>query len=228
MERIYEREFDAGVLIDRYPPVWHCDRKKLVYEIACSTKYPFEGKIRCVRWATADLPEKVSASRSHDIKEGFFDYKKDSAGVHWYMNFGDPNIFVAYGSELLAQDELQVAEHPILGSIREITVKENLPVDPVDETGDDPKPTPVTITNVQRRCAIDTFPYPEDGLPYGLYGNNFASASSSQIKKHVSVIDPPTISNILVMSAVEEGSGTYSKDEIEYILKSAYTGFSAV
>jgi hypothetical protein len=37
----------------------------------------------------------------------------------WHVNFADPQLFVAYGSQLLAQDELQAAEHPLLGSIRE-------------------------------------------------------------------------------------------------------------
>jgi len=38
--------------------------------------------------------------------------------VPWYVNFADPRLFTAYGSGLFAQDEIQAAEHPILGHLR--------------------------------------------------------------------------------------------------------------
>ncbi|MFA6168681.1 MAG: hypothetical protein WC700_18810 [Gemmatimonadaceae bacterium] len=34
------------------------------------------------------------------------------------MNFADPRLFTAYGSELFAQDEMQVAEHLAFGAVR--------------------------------------------------------------------------------------------------------------
>lgn len=36
-----------------------------------------------------------------------------------YVNFADPNMFVAYAGPLFAQDEIQVMEHPTLASVRE-------------------------------------------------------------------------------------------------------------
>ena len=76
---------------------------------------------------------------------GVFKYAEqtDPKIVDWHLNFSDPDLFVAYGSELLAQDEIQVAEHPILGSIREMLVSNNRYAETVDDDG---KPTPVTIT----------------------------------------------------------------------------------
>lgn len=32
--------------------------------------------------------------------------------MEWYVNFADRNLFGYYGGTLLAQDELQVLEHP--------------------------------------------------------------------------------------------------------------------
>ena len=37
---------------------------------------------------------------------------------------------------------------------------------------DDGNPTPITITGVQRRCAINTQPNPEIGCPEGIYGRH--------------------------------------------------------
>ena len=48
----------------------------------------------------------------------------------------------------------------------------------VDGRGD---PTPVTISGVQRRCAIDTLPNLGAGRPEGLYGNAFARALKEQM-----------------------------------------------
>ena len=50
-----------------------------------------------------------------------FDYAPNSDDVaHWYPNFAHSCLFVAYSGALLAQDELQVMEHPILGSLRSV------------------------------------------------------------------------------------------------------------
>ena len=38
------------------------------------------------------------------------------------FDFAHSNLFIAYREALLAQDELQVLEHPFLGSIRECMV----------------------------------------------------------------------------------------------------------
>jgi len=40
--------------------------------------------------------------------------------VEWYLNFADGDLFFHYGSKLRAQDEHQVAEHPILASVKEM------------------------------------------------------------------------------------------------------------
>jgi len=80
---------------------------------------------------------------------------------------------------------------------------------------------------VERRCAIATEPNPERDRPYGLYGNNFALASAEAIEQATKVLNPPTITNILAMEAPAGGYGTYKLKEIEYILNTAFTGFTA-
>lgn len=76
---------------------------------------------------------------------GVFTYASQPDGTHvdWHMNFADTDLFVAYGSPLLAQDELQVLEHPILGSLRVALAARGQPPETTDGKL---RPTPVTIT----------------------------------------------------------------------------------
>ena len=115
---------DGENLFRNYPPIWHDDNKLIVFEIAKSSGYPFNGKISYKRWPKVELPERLDIESNFSAHAEVFKYaeQKDPKIVDWHLNFADPDLFVAYGSELLAQDEIQVAEHPILGSIREMLV----------------------------------------------------------------------------------------------------------
>jgi hypothetical protein len=46
--------------------------------------------------------------------------------MEWYLNFAHYNLFCAYGGSLFAQDEMQVAEHPPLCSLREALLDSNI------------------------------------------------------------------------------------------------------
>ncbi len=49
-----------------------------------------------------------------------FSYHPSAPGqVEWYVNFADSRLFGFYEGHLFAQDEMQVMEHPCLGSIRD-------------------------------------------------------------------------------------------------------------
>jgi len=218
--------FDAGTLIREHPPKWRDGHKRLVFEIACSSDFPFEGELVYALWGEVELPAELTARSRFTVEEGVFEYPapSESATVAWHLNFADPNLFVAYGSSLMAQDEIQVAEHPILGSMSEALTSMGKPPRTVDERQ---RPTPVTITGVQRRCAIDTRPNPAAGRPGGLYGNAFERAPSAHIRAATKPLSPPTTSNILAMAALPGGYGEYQREEIIYILSAAYAGFSA-
>src|SRR3954469_116971 len=173
-------EWDAAKLMEAYPPLWEHRNKQAVFDLVCSADCPFEGTVVYARWPTRQLPAMLKRHHLGQIRPGVFTYPnpEESSGVAWHMNFADPDLFVAYGSPLLAQDELQVAEHPVLGSLR----------DALDEAGNSPEtvdkdglPTPITISGAQRRCAIDTMPNPVAGRPRGLYGNLFARASPTEV-----------------------------------------------
>jgi hypothetical protein len=219
-------EFDAGRLIQEHPPRWHHRNKRLVFEIACSSGFPFEGRVVYARWAEEQPPAVVTARPQFSVCRGVFDYAPptEPAAVAWHLNFADPSLFCAYGSSLLAQDELQVAEHPVLGSLRDALASMGKEPSTVDERE---RPTPVTVSGVQRRCAIDTRPNPAAGRPGSLYGNAFANAPAEQVAAATRPLSPPTISNILAIAAPGGGYGAYTREEIVYVANAAYTGFSA-
>jgi hypothetical protein len=143
--------------------------------------------------------------------------------LEWYVNFANYDVFSAYGGPLLAQDELQVAEHPILGSLREALMSEGVSTLTVDHGS----PTPILVTGVERRCALDTAPNEAEGRPRGLYGNEFRPASVEAMERATTAIMPPTITNLIAMEAPSYGAGLYTIDEIRYILVTAFTGFGA-
>lgn len=223
---IEQAEWQAEDLIRDHPPRWKDRNKRVVFDIACSSGHPFEGRIRFARWAEEQPPPAVTPRSVFAIRPGVFDYAPpaEPTAVAWHVNFADPRLFVAYSSALLAQDELQVAEHPILGSVAEARAASGCPARTVDERG---RPTPVTITGVQRRCVIDTLPRPEAGRARGLYGNAFSRAPKEQVTAATRPLAPPTITHILAMAAVPCGHDAYDKDEISYMLNAAHTGFSA-
>lgn len=219
-------EFDAGKLLSEYPPRWRHDNKQLVYQIGCSSGFPIAGEVVYARWPAQELPTRIPSPLPFSVCPGLFAYAvpEESTVVEWHLNFSDPHLFVAYGSSLLAQDELQAAEHPILGSIREALLSRRLSATTVDQQGN---PTPVTITGVQRRCVINTLPNPAAGCPNGLYGNAFARATEGQVRTATKPLSPPTISNILAMAAPAGGHGEYSREEMLNVLTTAYTGYLA-
>ena len=72
--------------------------------------------------------------------------------AEWHVNFADPALFVAYGSSLFAQDEMQVAEHPALGALAE-ALRAGARVALTEQGG---KATPVLVAGVERRCRVAT------------------------------------------------------------------------
>lgn len=218
--------FDAAKLIEEHPPRWKHRNKQAVFDLVGLAGHPFEGNILYARWPTQQLPPALVSRSQVQIHPGLFNYpvSYEPSYDEWNMNFADSDLFITYGSPLLAQDELQVAEHPILGSLREALFAMGKSAETVDAQN---RPTPITIAGVQRRCEIDTLPNPSAGRPHGLYGNAFGRASVEEVTTATRVIVPPTISNILAITAPDYGDGVYSYDEIVYIASAAYTGYLA-
>lgn len=223
--------FHENEIVSAHPVVLRDRNKRVVYSMAYHEQAVLASQPSTyMRWRgvdCVDLPvagEWFPAEDRVELVPGFYDYKPSRAALgweDWHVNFADPDLFAFYGRPLLAQDEMMVAEHPVLAHLREHLIAIGYPA----LTCEDDRPTPVTISNIPRRCSIDTTPCAD--RPNGMYGNRFATASPDMVRSAVTLVDPPTKSNIISMSSISCGYGRYSRDAIGYLLKTAYTGFAA-
>lgn len=216
---------DASELFAQHPPAFRNPNKLAILALVCPPGSVVRGTLHHARWDAGSLPGHLPPARPavHEVV-GVFTYPEPPDGCFdWHLNFADPQLFVAYASSLLAQDELQVLEHPALGSLRDALHARGLPA----LTEQDDRPTPVTIAGVERRCALDTAPDADAGRPYGLYGNRFARARPADVLAATTRLEPPPLSNLLAMAALGGGRGRYERSEIERMLLTATAGFTA-
>ena len=223
---IGRRQWDAHELISGCNPRFFHPNKALLYKMAFSSEKRSVGTIGYSRWKSRPLPERFparSAPISFSRKSGFFDYTAPSPldCAEWHLNFANYDIYSTWAGSLFAQDEMQVAEHPGLMALRMTAVKEGLSMLCV-ENG---KPTPILVTGIERRLSVDTSAHAD--RPGGLYGKQFKRASPKQIEAATTVLDAPSRSNLIAIEAPAYGRGTYSEDEIAFILRTALAGFSA-
>ena len=147
----------------------------------------------------------------------------------WYLNFADRNLFGYYNGSLFAQDEMQVMEHPILGSIRYWLEEKSMKEPKYHPNTQDAygSPTPFLFQNIERRVVVATDSNVAKGRPKGSYGNKFAHAPIEVIKSAVTFLQPPTHSNILAISAISPRHGRYTLNQINKLFSTLYTGFMA-
>ena len=233
-EPLYRVSFDPQELLREHPPVFRHPHKAKLFEVA----YPRgaesiggdddgAGGIEVTRWAGhVDEPLAMPRGIATQVWADFYDYEpadEDGQSVEWHVNFADPRLFVAYGSGLFAQDEMQVAEHPLLACVREALLSRGLAAKTSDETG----ATPVLVKNVERRIEVATNPDAAAGRPMGLYGNRFAAAPIDVVLRATRRIEPPTITHFIAMAAPSGGRGEYTEREIAQVFTTAYTAFAA-
>jgi len=222
---LFRLSFDAARLLDEHPPRLHHPNKAALFKLAYPPGARPQGTIEVTRWR-ADVDDDLRLSERLDAvaQPHFYDYPPPPDGcLAWHVNFADPELFVAYGSSLFAQDEMQVAEHPLLASVREALLAAGLPARTRDGEGG----SPVLIRGVERPIEVRTDADPAAGRPYGLYGNRFAAASVDVVCRAVRPIVPPTTTNIIAIAAPAGGRGDYQPGQIEYILEVAITAFAA-
>ncbi len=228
VEPTERRSWEAVRLMADHPPRWTNPNKQVVFDIACSTGSPVAGRIEYSRWPELPLPERILQLGPTVVSQapGFYPYAAEPelpGAVAWHVNFAAWELFGWYAGGSAAQDELQVAEHPVLASIREALLAEGA----VARTVVAGRPTPVLVRGAERRVRIDTQPDAAAGRPDGIYGRHFPSATTAVVARATTRIDPPTISNILAIAAINHRGGEYTADQIAWTLSTAYSGFRA-
>jgi len=238
MKPIYRIKIKAQDLFDKYPSHWRNEYKNKIFDISCPENCSHRGELEITRWKARNISREITLDTTPTeiiTHNGPFIYPSSTEpkSMTWHLNFADGDLFFHYGSSLMAQDEHQVAEHPILASVKEMLeelAEENTDYVPCtrDYTHLEPNPpTPVLVMGAERRLSIDLTSKTAQGGPAGLYGNLFREAPWIGIEKALSVISPPTLSNIIAMEAPSGGKGVYTQEQIDDVFQTAFTAFSA-
>lgn len=85
----------------------------------------------------------------------------DSNKVCW-VKFADKNLFVYYGSDFFAQDEIQTLEHPLLGSVVEYLDNNEIP-NLISKTEGKNRVTPFFVENVPYWISVNVNPILSSG-----------------------------------------------------------------
>ena len=128
--RLFQKSFSIDTSLNNYQPVLSNQNKIYLNSLHKHVGYNKRDLITYSRWSDITFKNKtfdLSDDFKLDIKANSYEYasydrKKE---MHWFKNFADPNLFYAYFSALFAQDEVQVAEHPILANLLEALKEEN-------------------------------------------------------------------------------------------------------
>lgn len=210
---------DAEAVVAQHPPEIEHAKKRVLFDLALAHQPTGSTGVR--RFSEIPLPtvfRQYSSETKVVAKKGYFGYVSSDNADHWYMNFAHHDLFSGYGNFMFAQDEIQVAEHPVLASIRELMLRRTDHLRPL--TVEDGLPTPVLFRAVPRALSINTS---------SIYGARFARAEESTIRECAMPLDPMTQSNILAIEApISSGNEIYSRAEIELALSTAFSGFRAV
>jgi hypothetical protein len=213
--------FDNATLFRDFPNTPYNANKKLVLSIAIPDGYEHSGGVTVSAWQPGATLEPITISRNTAVEShvGIYPYADTRAsrnGSEWCVNFADRWLFNYGEGNLLAQDELQVAEHPVSSCLRHAMADSTM--EPL--TRDRSKhhaPRPLLIRGILRHVHLDT--------TTGLYGNAFASASAEDVLAACTSLKPPTVSNIIAMDAPAGGDGVYKHETLVDIWTTALTAF---
>jgi hypothetical protein len=270
--RLSKATISVVELNDHFPVSFRCANKNRIYNLVKDTigdtyRQLANPNLVFSRFNAAKLPKKFPERKARvELVESFYDYNQEYdrnlftssqedgkvetvLNSSWHVDFADPGLFAFYQSDLFAQDEHVMLEHPVTGSLRMCLTaprdelkktaifsqlsqldEKNNPTDRETaasslknfdaRTDDRVAPTPCLMFNVPKVFTIDT-------VGAGIYGNAFQAASKEKVISSTTVHNPPKISNILAMAAPAYGEGRYKSSEISRGLITAYTSFLA-
>ncbi|KAJ6229908.1 poly adp-ribose glycohydrolase [Anaeramoeba flamelloides] len=222
--------FSSDELYQFFPPIFYCQNKKWVAKQILEKEIKNKEELIFSKWSLLSLPKTCELTEVEiEMREDIFEYEPPQENeTAWYPNYAAKELFGYYSGSLLAQDELQVLEHPVLGSLRDCLTEVSKTVDNSEPTtGQGSQSTPVLIMNAERRCHLSVEPNVKEGRPQGIYGNRFARASKEVVKRALTILDPPTFSNIYAIEAPKYGSGNYTLSQIYNLFGQCYTVYTA-
>lgn len=219
-------------LIENYPPKYESERKKQAFSNALRFHRGDIGEVSICRIIPDRTTIKCTSLEKKPLKltvdEEFYDYTKTKADSDiWFVNFADPVLFVAYDSDMFAQDEIQTLEMPLLASCC-LYLDEKKYKGLVTRTNIEGVPTPYLFRNIPYWISVNTKPLLKDGSSGNIYGNAFMYADDEEIEAGISTFEEDVRCNILAMAAPEGGVGRYEREELRELLYTLLCSFSAV
>ena len=220
-------------LIKDYLPVYGPKRKQRIFEVALKKHRTEDGEIS-ITHVMSNQPEMDSTvlekkSFKLTLDKGFYDYAKAREGEDtWFVNFADPTLFVAYDSDLFAQDEIQTLEMPLLASC--CLFLDQSQADHITKTVTDfGEPTPYLFKKVPYWISVNTRPIMKDGTTADIYGDEFMYATEEELAAGIRVFEGNVRVNVLAIAAPRCRSGQrYNIAELSQILKTLLCSYSAV
>lgn len=213
--------FDNATLFRDFPNTPYNANKKLVLSIAVPDGYEHSGNLTVSAWQPGATLEPIAITTSTVVEEhtGIYPYADTPGsrnGSEWCVNFADRWLFNYGEGNLLAQDELQIAEHPVSSCLRHAMADSAIEPLTRDRSKHD-APRPLLIRGILRHVHLDT--------TNGLYGNAFAYAQADEVISACTSLKPPTVSNIIAMDAPGGGDGVYKYETLVDIWTTAFTSF---
>lgn len=228
-------EIAVGAVLLDTPPEYLHDFKREIYSKAAGVwaSRQAEVVIRYARNTSKELSEislRPEAANKPEIVSvpHFFRYDDSPSPeeMNWYLNFADPLLFTAYDTDLFAQDEIQTLEHPLLAALKLHLDAMRCP-ELRTLTVEDGRATPWIFENVPRWINVNTSPVDKKGKTKSIYGNAFASAARSLLRRAITINDNPlSRSNLIAMAAPCPGYGVYRPHEICQLLSTVLAGFA--
>ena len=213
--------FDNATLFRDFPNTPYNANKKLVLSIAVPDGYEHSGFLTVSAWQPGATLEPIAITTSTVVEEhtGIYPYADTPGsrnGSEWCVNFADRWLFNYGEGNLLAQDELQIAEHPVSSCLRHAMADSAIEPLTRDRSKHD-APRPLLIRGILRHVHLDT--------TTGLYGNAFAYAPADDVMSACTSLKPPTVSNIIAMDAPAGGDGVYKYETLVDIWTTTLTAF---
>ena len=218
-------------LIKGYLPKYKLDCKQKAFERALQVHEHDDGDIE-VSHVMCDnsISDEVLTRKKFKLimDRDFYDYRKARAGEDtWFVNFADPELFVAAEGTLFAQDEIQTLEMPLLAAFRRY-VDSNHIGGFAPYTQYSGNPTPYLFKNVPYWIKVDTRPLLRNGTRGNIYGSNLVTASDKEIEAGIRTVDGEYRVNVLAIAAPGNGFGRYNTEEISLVVRTLLCAFSAV
>src|ERR1041384_6088734 len=125
-----ERIYETADILTRFPATPSHGHKQMLRDLAHHGREPSKQQLHVSRWSSSIEPVVATTPTEPQVivRGDAFVYEAAlGSDVHWHANYADKHLFGFHAGPLFAQDEMQVAEHPVLASVRDALIADKFP-----------------------------------------------------------------------------------------------------